>query len=104
LEINLNAEVLDSAGELPDQSEIEKEVIESNVKVEGIDIDQTQIIGKKRKRTESEISENELQVCKEEYLEESNDEIVKIDDSENPVSHKVQILKYRANVSKNVLQ
>jgi hypothetical protein len=28
-----------------------------------------QIIGEKRKRTESEISEKEFQICKEEYLE-----------------------------------
>ena len=89
MEINSNSEVLDNAGEWPDQSEIEKEVIESDVKVEVVDIDQTQIIGKKRKRSEIEISENEFIFCEEECLEESNDEKVKIEDSENPVSTEV---------------
>jgi hypothetical protein len=45
--------------------------------------EQAQIIGTKRKRSEIQITENEFIFCKEEYNEESNDEIVEKDGSEN---------------------
>jgi hypothetical protein len=52
---------------------IEDEILEV-IDNEFIHSEQVKIIGEKRKRTESEISENQFQTCKEEYLGESDEE------------------------------